>query len=328
MANWADKNALPTALSGAGIAAFLPLSRLRLILQWLVGVALLSLLADVFWQVMPKPQTNSSLPSLLGNLQLSTQTKPSAQNTQTVDLATMQSWHLFGQAQQAAVVVEPEVKAVDNNAALEAKETRLQLKLLGVMVSSGDDSYAVLEHAGQSDTFKVGQAIPIGQGIVLSRVMADRVIIDNRGSLESLMLYDDSKGNPIVQVNRPAPPVSTGKKVVDQRSNAQVTQMADSYREQLMNNPMSMADVIRISIAKDSNGNVIGYSIRPGRDRKQFADFGLQAGDIVTSVNGVSLDDPAKAMELYGQLRTAREASLDIKRGSENINVLVGFSAP
>ena len=215
----------------------------------------------------------------------------------------------------------------DEASLLEAQATRLQLKLLGVMLSSVDASYAVIEHSGQSDLYRVGQAIPGGQRVTLSRVLADRVIIDNRGSLESLMLYDENKNTQAVQINKPVAKPSAAAKVVDQRNNQQVTEMANAYREQLMNNPMSLADVIRISVAKDSNGNVMGYSIRPGRDRKQFTDFGLQSGDIVTAVNGIALDDPAKAMELYGQLRTAKEASLDIKRGSENINVLVGFSA-
>lgn len=327
MADWASTKNIPAVLTGSGLAALLPLPKLRFALQWLVGIWLLSMLADVFWAAFSVNTSSSSLPLIMQNMQQVSGKVSQTQNTPpSVDLATMQAWHLFGKAAEVAVV-ETVQTPTDEASLLEAQETRLQLKLLGVMLSTAESSYAVIEHAGQADLYRVGQAIPGGQRVSLSRVLADRAIIDNRGNLESLMLYDDSKSTPVAQINKPVVQTSAAAKVVDQRNNAQVTQMANAYREQLMNNPMSLADVIRISVAKDNGGNVIGYSIRPGRDRKQFSDFGLQSGDIVTAVNGIALDDPAKAMELYGQLRTAKEASLDIKRGSENINVLVGFSA-
>lgn len=283
--------------------------------------------ADVFWMLVPQP-SSAALPAMMQTYSAAGARAPVVRSEKPqIDIANMQSWHLFGQNKQELVVVE-QTPLVNDDEALDAKETRLNLKLLGVMLSTGNDSYAVIEHAGKAELYRIGDAIPGGQNVKLSRVLADRAIIDNRGNLESLLLYDDSQqGGGVAPVAaRPQPVRNNAQQVVDQRNNPHLTQMASAYREQLMSNPMSLADVIRVSIAKDADGNVIGYSIRPGRDRKQFADFGLQSGDIVTAVNGISLDDPAKAMELYGQLRTAQEASFAIKRGNEDISVIVGLS--
>lgn len=326
MPDWTISQPLPQMLTGMlqRLSATFPLARIRLGVLLLVGVWILSMLADIFWMAMPQPST-LALPAMMQSYQRN-DARPAAAEQSKVDVAAMKAWHLFGRNQQE--ITETVAVTVPSDAELDAKETRLNLKLLGVMLSTGEDSYAVIEHANSADLYKVGSPIPGGQNVKLSRVLGDRVIIDNRGSFESLLLYDDSQksGNASITPVAPRPVAAARAQVVDQRNNSELTQVASAYREQLMTNPMSLADVIRINIAKDANGNVVGYSIRPGRDRKQFADFGLQSGDIVTAVNGISLEDPAKAMELYGQLRTAREASLSIKRGSEDINVIVGLS--
>lgn len=294
-----------------------PAGKVRYGLLVLTGVWLVSLLADIFWMMFPVPATKAGsaateivVPVTSGN------------QSPQVDVSTMQSWNLFGSrsVQDTSSLQEQ----VDTSAASfdEAALTSLQLVLLGALQSDiPEESYAIIRIGEKSELIKVGENIPVGDGISLAKVLVDRVIINNRGRMESLLLYAEGESRP-VQV----PQVSGGKKVLDQRNNPELTMMADNYRNQLMTNPMSLTDVIKISIAKDGEGKIMGYRVRPGRDRAQFAKFGLQTGDIVTAINGISLDDPAKAMELYGQLREAKEASFVVKRGNEELNLIVGLS--
>lgn len=185
-------------------------------------------------------------------------------------------------------------------------------------------SYAIIEYQGKSDLYKVGDALPAGRNVLLSKVLADRVIIDNRGEFEAVFLYDDAKdkpGRPIAKTDNN----SAQKKMIDKRNNPNITRMAGKYRQQLLTNPMSLLDVINITMAKDSQDNLLGYRVRPGKHRKQFQTLGLKTGDIITSVNGVSLDDPAKAMQLYQNLRSTTEAAFTIKRGNETVNLVIGL---
>lgn len=325
MPDWISSQTLPPFVSQLWqrLLLLLPVSRLRQLALVLLSVWILSMLADVFWQLIPEPQGVAVAPWLIShNAGLATGVQKSSEKPK-VDVQKMQSWQLFGQSE--VLISEQPIQAVNDDDLADAKETRLQIKLLGLMQSSGDDSYAILESGGQSGLFRVGETLPIGQNIKLSRVLIDRVIIDNRGSLESLLLYDENeknKTNSNVQVNRS----KSTSQVLDQRQNSRITQMASAYRKQLLENPMSMMEVIRMTIAKDSNGNIVGYRISPGRDRKQFAEFGLQNGDIVTAVNGVSLEDPSNAMDIYSQMRTAKEAALAIKRGNQDISIIVNLS--
>lgn len=324
MPDWISSQTLPPIVSQSWqrLLLLLPLSRLREFFLIVLAVWILSMLADVFWQIIPEPQGMAIAPWVL-NYNAGMQTnKQTASQKPPIDVQKMQAWHLFGHSE--VIALEP-AQSINDADVVDAKETRLQIKLLGLMQSSGDDSYAILESGGQTGLFRVGETLPIGQNIKLSRVLIDRVIIDNRGSLESLLLYDESekdKTNNNVQVNR----TQSARQVVDQRQNRRITEMASAYRRQLIDNPMSMMEVIRMTIAKDNSGNIVGYRISPGRDRKQFSEFGLQSGDIVTAVNGISLDDPSNAMDVYSQMRTAKEAALSIKRGNQDISIIVNLS--
>jgi general secretion pathway protein C len=51
----------------------------------------------------------------------------------------------------------------------------------------------------------------------------------------------------------------------------------------------------------------------------------MHPGDVVTSINGVQLDDPAKSLQLLSDLSQASALSLVVQRGGEtqtiNINL-------
>lgn len=290
----------------------LPMHKVRYLLVVLLVAWLLVLMADIFWRLVPVSATSA---------QLSTNTQSMASAplpvvSKSVDLGTMQSWYLFGGEAGMGASAEQGPLQDPNTAAA----TSLNLVLLGVLMSDiAEQSFAVIQSGQASALYKVGEELPIAAGVILAKVLVDRVIINNRGSMEALLLYEENQVS--LGVINPTQSV-----VIDKRNNAEVSTIANGYRNQLLTNPMSMTDVIKVSIAKGPDGNVIGYRIRPGRDRVQFAKFGLQAGDVVTSINGVSLDDPAKAMELYGQLKEAKEATFVVKRGNQDVNIIVGLN--
>lgn len=317
MPNWSTTNNVNGLLSRVtNTLSVIPVAKVRYMLLLLTIVWFLSLLADLIWMWAPVPRqapvVNINNSDVL--LAMSGQ-----KNQVEINVPVMQSWHLFGSAQ---AVLNPAELADPQEADAQAALTNLQLILLGIIYSDNpEEGYAIIQGAANSGLIKVGEAIDVGEGVSLAKVLVDRVIINNRGNMEFLLLYTETAP---VSADVSQGPVS--KSVVDQRNNPELSAIASNYRNQLLENPMSLADVIKVSIAKDAQGNLIGYRVRPGRDRAQFAQFGLQTGDIVTSINGTPLDDPAKAMELYGQLREAKEASFVVRRGDQEINLIVGLA--
>ncbi len=327
MSNLTSADNLSQWANQAGeLFARLPLDKVRYALGLCIGIWFIAMLADIFWLAMPKPAEPS--PRILASISGSSGagTSGSSSSSEQVNVATMQSWNLFGaEAETATEEIVKELQPADATLGEDAKETRLKLRLLGVITSTDPaGGYAVLEYQNKAELYKVGDKIPGGRDVSLARVKIDRAIIDNRGNYEAVLLYDDSKAGAPRVVARPKTTAS-GKKVQDLRRNNDITSMAKGYRDQLLSNPMSLAEVIRISPAKSSDGAIIGYRVRPGKHRQQFADLGLKSGDIVTSVNGVDLSDPANAMQLYGQLRELTEATFAVKRGNEDITLIVGL---
>lgn len=305
-------------------ARILPLSRLK----WLISAVLLLWLANsvaaFVWFSMPEPDTKPI--KLRGQAQQSSNTQIKT-NDSAKELAQMQTWQWFGKASEGDVEQVEETPVVQPGIEDGAAETRLRLILRGVVASSDPKlAIAIIENNNKQQRYKIGDKIQVSGRVSLAKVLPDRVILDNGGRFESLFLFDKKKRNQVASTRKTRPKANE-KKVLDHRKDKALSEMAKNYREKLLNNPTSLADVIRVSIAKDAEGKVIGYKVRPGSHRKEFQAFGFKPNDIVTSVNGVELTDPAKALELYRTMRSATEADLIIKRGNEEISMLVGVNA-
>lgn len=169
----------------------------------------------------------------------------------------------------------------------------------------------------------------MGNKVKLAKILDDRVVIDNGGKYELLLLFDKESmaaaGSRALQPANPGETGATRRPAVSQRRVAgqrQVTEMAENYRQRLYNNPQSLAQVVRISPVRD--GTVLqGYRVSAGRDREQFEAMGFKANDIVTGVNGITLTDQGKAMELYRVMRSATEASFEVLRDGEQLTLVV-----
>lgn len=59
---------------------------------------------------------------------------------------------------------------------------------------------------------------------------------------------------------------------------------------------------------------MIGFRVNPGRDRAAFEALGLQAGDVVTDINGTVLDDPGQGLQVFQSLGEATQANVTVLR--------------
>lgn len=308
---------LALAKTWQGLEAWLQALPLRAIKQALCGVLVIWLLyglAQLCWLLLIGPDNQEAL----APVPLSTSSKSPVA---VVDVAALQSLHLFGEAgkQQAAVV---EVKTVAEGIEDQARKTSLDLQLQGIVYSDAPElAVAMIVIKGKSDQYHIGDKLPLSPRVELAKVMVDRVIIDNSGRYESLWLFDENE-KPRSTVNRAKP--AGAARLNDLRGIKDTTVLARDYRSRLYKNPSSLAEVVRISPAQ-VDGQMVGYRVSPGRDKAQFKAFGFKAGDVVTSINSVSLDDPSKALEVYKMMRTAREASFTVDRDGESIQLMVSL---
>ena len=249
-----------------------------------------------------------------------------------VDIQRLMGWHLFGEVGAAApVVATPEATAQASAlAGIEdgAQQTRLQLKLRGIVASTGDGlGHAIIENQNLQAVYAVGDKLPAAGQVKLAKVMPQQVVLDNGGTYELLVLFEESSIGGAAASATPVPSAAPAvSEQIDKRSDVEATNLAQSYREQLYQNPQSLVEVVSISAVREGPA-LLGYRVSPGKDQEQFTKLGFKPGDVVTSVNGISLDNPANTMVLYNAMRDAGEAVFELQREGQSVSLSVNLDS-
>jgi general secretion pathway protein C len=314
--------ALPT-----NITALQPLitqlghKRVAQLVMALLFVYIAYIAAQITWSVVPQsqPQNNAA--------NISTNNGNASQGNKLIDVAKIQSLHLFGEYNEDSVE-EPEVEMSN------VPETKLNLVLSG-LVASDDKSIAaaIIEYQGKQETYGVGDVIK-GTRANLEQVLMDRVLIKQSGRLETLMLDGFDYNEPAKKIaDRKAPartrpnanerPSRSG--VVDQRTNKALTASATTLRNELSNDPAKIGDYLRIA-PKRKDGKIIGYTLRPGKRPEFFKLSGLKAGDVAVQMNGYDLIEPTQAMQAMAEMKKARDISLLVDRQGSMTEILISLN--
>lgn len=223
-----------------------------------------------------------------------------------MDIAAIQSAHLFGEIKLDA----------SGDALLEAPETRLNLKLLGVLAFDNDEklSRALIElQPGDEKPFGIGATVMSGTS--LQAILPDRVVLSRAGKLETLFLEKNQNRDGINLDQSGGPGVA---ETPGDGSPVALTQI----RQELLQDPSKASEYLRVQPA-NKDGKLRGYRVYPGKDRSIFSQAGLKPGDLVTQVNGVELDDASKALKMLSELKDTNQFDLVVERGgqSQTINV-------
>lgn len=235
-----------------------------------------------------------------------------------VNLSALQALNLFGQYNEPVKTVPEEIS--------DAPETRLKLVLSGVVASDNTETAAaIIAHQGKQETYGVGDVI-LGTRASLERVLIDRVIIKQLGRLETLMLdganYNEPAQNIVIENTKHKTNAARDKaRVVDQRSNRELTINAKKLRTAISDNPGKITDHLRISPAR-KDGEVVGYRLTPGQNPDFFKLSGLKSGDVAVQMNGYNLRAPIEAAKALSALRTERDISLLIERKNDLVEIL------
>lgn len=196
----------------------------------------------------------------------------------------------------------------------QAKPTKSPSKwtLIGT-ISGGQSPLATLNSAGETRTYRLNDKLP--DGASLSLIERNRVELSYPdGQTQILEFALDTQRSSAV--TRPA---------------AQRRQSTDLAIETLGENRW----LIPAQVAEDTRANVgdllkqaqaipyldgnqtTGFQIRMIQRGSLIEQLGLRKGDILREVNGVALNSPEKALQVFGQLRQARQISIGLERGGK-----------
>jgi general secretion pathway protein C len=248
-------------------------------------------LARLFWAVYPagpRPPWQPPPPSARA-------AQPAAR---TADYSTIAAAHLFGE-------LSKEPPPVTGDAALTAPDTSLSLQLRAA-IASGNPRYAhaiIADGSGKEQVYFQNDTLP--GGATVQQVLTDRVVLARSGQLEVLRLPREGQGgSPASGGTGSAPrPVALAPD-------------PGNVQELVAKNAAGFLDVVRPQPFMP-NGQLKGYRIYPGPNRQQFAALGLRAGDLVTEINGVTLNNPAQGMEVFRSLGDAPQVTVTVERDGQ-----------
>lgn len=211
-----------------------------------------------------------------------------------VDLPAILRANLFGKSAAPAV------------AGADAPVTRLALVLTGVVAAvQPERGFAILgPSATATRLYATGSLLP--GGARLHSVYPDRVLLDTGGTLEALLL---PRRNPAA-TPLPPPPASASLERVQQL---------------VRDHPGIIGEIMRPQ-AVIADGRQRGYRVYPGPNQQAFNRLGLRAGDLVTAINGTTLDDPNRGGEIFATLGSVAQATVTVVRNGAPQDVVLNLA--
>lgn len=264
-------------------------------LNTLIVVILGFWLADLVWAWVPLPDSPQAVAVQAA--------QPNTASPAVFYGAKVANKHIFGEADIKSAVKE--IK--------DAPKTRLDLVLRGVLAHTPMDKALALisRGSGRQEVYAVGDSLPGNAELV--EIHSDKVIIEYQGRYETL---------PIEQIRGVALQSSVAAKPANTATAkpAIAPQRAASLRQQFLADPAKLMSMVNIKQQR-SGGKLLGYEINPKGDPSLFFELGLQAGDVLVSVNGL----PVSNTQALNKLRGADQYDVVVTRGGAEVPLSISF---
>lgn len=270
-------------------------SAVNRLLPPLVSLALAILIgwyiAKIVWLMFPGTSAGAPVP-----VPQSLPQQISSANASS-DVQAIYDSHIFGRA-DVELVDTSLIEAPDDDLA----DTRLVNLTLNGTVASDIPNYSVAiisDGGNDQQIYTIGDAV--GNNAKLHAVYADRVVLNEKGTLTNLKLPREFKDAPTRRTRRTT---SAPRQVQDNKNSIQAV---------VTQNLTKLTDVIRPTPYR-VQGEQVGFRVYPGRDRRQFAALGLRPGDIITDIDGQALSDASRAMQIFQSLGSTDQVTVTVER--------------
>src|SRR5579871_3164807 len=205
------------------------------------------------------------------------------------------------------------------------QRTTLPLKLLAIMYAPTDPKWSMAIIRDNDDKssgpFGVGSKI---REATIDQIDETRVYLNFGGGREEYLELLDVPAN-APQAAAPPPPAAGPKDPLMDAMDKGIKQTGpNKYEVQhstidaLLGNMGSLAKAARI-VPETRDGKSIGFRLLSIKPDGPFGKIGLQNGDIISAINGMEMNSPDKALEVYTKLRTANHLSVGLERNGQKV---------
>lgn len=183
-------------------------------------------------------------------------------------------------------------------------------------VSGGSKLLATLSNAGRAKTYALKAELP--GGARLTRIERSRVTLTLAGGREQQLELpkQGSSSTPARQAasRRPTSRGQKGRQTFAVRSLGKNRwQIPRSEAEKARSNIGDLLKQARVEPYVE-NGKTEGFVVKMIQPGSLFNQIGLRVGDVLREINGVSLESPEKALQVFQQLRQAKQINVALER--------------
>lgn len=201
-------------------------------------------------------------------------------------------------------------------------KTALPIALVAIMYAPPPNGIKWSIAVMHDTEYKTTGAYPVGSKIhdaTVTEILETRVYLDNAGKAEYIDLFE-----------APAPPaekttVAKAEDPFSQELARGITKLGEhKYElqrgtlESVLGNMALLSRSARI-VPEMKDGKAAGFRLFAVRPEGPFAMIGMQNGDIISSINGLEITSPEKALEVYAKLKSASHLSLGMERNGQKV---------
>jgi type II secretion system protein C len=211
-------------------------------------------------------------------------------------------------------------------------EENLPLRLIGTSQLSSGKPYAILENQmGVQSLYRVGDTVPDGGPLV--QVDPDQAIIMHNGHRVAIKMEHatPTPGQPMVPPNVQHRGFGHGRQLHG-RDPRGIHRMGKNHfridRQFVSGQLKDMAPLFTEIRATPNvmNGQSNGFLLTEIQPDSVFQQIGLQNGDLLSSVNGQHVGDPAKAIGLLQSLQKASLVTLEVIRNGAPVELFYNIN--
>ena len=271
------------------------LKRLPIIINFVLIIACAQLMSELIWMLLDDSDIEPMAVVAPASNKQNNNTNQSQQAFRNLSSA-----HLFGIAATQKTTLSTD----------KAPDTKLNLLLKGVLAAGTTAmASAIIARGsnGKEEIYGIDDKIP--GGITLKEIHPEHVILERQGQFETLRMLK-SKGSSQTSLNKTRPSKST----ISTKSSKQLK----NIRNDLIKNPASFRKYALPVVVRE-NGKQIGYRLQAQQNSDLLTQAGIEASDVITSINGIKLDDMKNSISALSALRSANNVNITVKRNGAEV---------
>lgn len=283
---------------------------LLILIGWGVGLSLAHLWGARLWQKVPPPP-----PPPLRKSTTSDAPPPWDQYQAIIQANLFQVETALAPSQSTQTVTQPAI--------LEP----LPVELIGTIAGGEKLSFAFLRHknSGKIESYQVGDRI---QDATLIRIRRAAIDLYRQGKVETITLVETTLvlSAQATMQPQPLPPPIPGILTPEPGSPPLLVRQESENRyivdrrsfQSVINDLGPLLTQARVIPNLTGDGKINGYRIIAIKEGSLYEKIGLKDGDIIYSINGINVDNPERALQLFQQLRSETEFQIEIERSGEH----------